>query len=182
MVIDANYTALVRIVKSDFNMTLTEAIGLIEKVKQSIGKQPELEDIHRYKRSTQQQEPTTKSERSSTYTKGPWKYMEIPGADFSAIFGNGVTVCGIPNPIHGSPLFNHETDTWDDQYQHDLETTRANARLITAAPVLIDELKNSNSNLRNILKNYAYALGIGDTEALETAIRHNEAVISKIEG
>ena len=62
------------------------------------------------------------------FTKGPWEYDEELDAHFSMI-GNGDTViCGLPNPI---PL---NSDSGE------LEEMRANARLITTAPEMYEEL------------------------------------------
>jgi len=130
-------------------------------------------------------------ERCEKATKGPWKYDEELGANFSMISGNGVVVAGIPNPLRGD----------EDE---DLPETRANGKLIAAArtdiPYLLEALAAADAkikeleyildyarggvegNLRRMQKELEGAKGILSRDALTGAIEHTERTLERIAG
>ena len=64
------------------------------------------------------------------HTKGPWELATMSGTDLPAIIG------GKPGPIIA------EITKWTSVGQSDPDTIQANARLIAAAPELLEALRD----------------------------------------
>lgn len=77
-------------------------------------------------------------EEKVKHTPGPWKYHEELGAQFSMVGNSDYVVAGIPN------------ETWTG-CEDDLPIQRANARLIAAAPDLLEALETAASHVCSLL-------------------------------
>jgi len=67
-----------------------------------------------------------------SHTPGPWEYEECLGARLSLISGGGLAIAGVPNV---DPQIEYSIP-------YGIETQRANARLIAAAPEMLAVLKH----------------------------------------
>lgn len=104
------------------------------------------------------------------HTPGPWKAEQANGCDETAMFvtGNGCTVAA----CYGD---------WHDQAPDSEQ--RANARLIAAAPELLEALKNTTAYLAVQLRNVEPGPATAPVRMeMEADLRRARAAIAQAEG